>query len=136
VNRIPDDGQTGEVTLTYAALADRQAQPVRVTIDATPVKPSAVPARFALHSATPNPFNPNTTITFDVPEQTHILLVVYNLIGQEVARLVDAVKPPGRYTVIWDGRDARRHAVSSGVYLYRLTTDAGFCATKRVTLLK
>jgi len=54
-------------------------------------------------------------------QPSHITLIVYNLLGQEVARLVDEVKAPGRYTVIWNARNAAGKPVSSGVYLYRMT---------------
>jgi hypothetical protein len=119
--------------ITEAVASTRQAQSVRVEI-----RPSAsrVPAAYILHAARPNPFNPATAIAYEVPEQAHITLTVYNLAGQQVVRLVDGVQAPGSYTAVWDGRNAYGQPVASGVYLYRLTSSSGFSRTRRVTLLK
>ena len=68
--------------------------------------------------------------------QAHVQLVIYNLLGQEVVRLVNQVQAAGRYTVIWDARNGQGQAVSSGVYVYRLTSDTGYSDSRRMTLLK
>ncbi|MBI4553441.1 MAG: T9SS type A sorting domain-containing protein [Candidatus Latescibacteria bacterium] len=91
---------------------------------------------FTVKPNRPNPFNPATRIAYDVPQAAHIILAVYNLLGQQVARLVDEPKAPGRYVVAWDGRNVHGEAVASGVYLYRLTMTAGFSQTRWMTLLK
>jgi len=96
----------------------------------------ALPNSFALHHARPNPFNPSTTIAYEVPEQTHITLTIYNLLGQEVVRLVDQVQAAGRYEVVWNGINTRGAGVASGIYLYRITSGSGYNETKRMTLLK
>jgi hypothetical protein len=117
-------------------LVDRQAQVIPVTLGTGTVKVEAPPAAFALKFNRPNPFNPSTTIGYEVAQATRVTLAVYNLLGQEVVRLVDAFRTPGRYEATWDGRNARGQAVSSGVYIYRMTTNTGFVETKRLTLLK
>ena len=61
---------------------------------------------------------------------------VFNILGQEVIRLVDQVQAPGRYVVTWNGRDEKGAGVSSGVYMYRLTSATGYSDTRRMTLLK
>jgi hypothetical protein len=128
------------LTLSDVAAADPGAQRVPVALGQSvvqiPDKASALPRVFALHGARPNPFNPSTRIAYEVPQQAHIRLVVYNLIGQEVVRLVDRVQAPGRYSVAWNGRNAGGTDVASGVYLYRMTTSTGYSETKRMTLLK
>lgn len=96
---------------------------------------TGIPEMFALKQNYPNPFNPSTIIEYDVPQQAHITLTVYNLLGQEVVRLVDGVKSPGRYIIRWNGRNSRGTSIASGVYLYRLES-AGFSQTKRMTLMK
>jgi flagellar hook assembly protein FlgD len=96
----------------------------------------SLPKAFALSANRPNPFNPATEIGYEVPAQAHVMLTVYNLLGQEVVRLVDGVKQAGRYSVRWDGRNGQGQTVSSGVYLYRMTSSTGFSETKRMTLLK
>lgn len=91
-----------------------------------------LPVEFALLQNYPNPFNPVTEISFAVPlgARTQVLLQVFDVLGREVATLVNEVKEPGRYSVQWDGGNA-----ASGMYYYRL--DAGtFTATKKMLLLK
>ncbi len=94
------------------------------------------PNSFALDHARPNPFNPSTTIAYQVPEQTRITLTIYNLLGQEVVRLIDGMKAAGRYEVVWHGTNGRGAGVASGVYLYRIVSGSGYTETKRMTLLK
>ncbi|MBM3265660.1 MAG: S8 family serine peptidase, partial [candidate division Zixibacteria bacterium] len=97
---------------------------------------TGLPAVFRLGQSRPNPFNPSTLIEYDLPRQTHVSLTVYNILGQEVARLVDGVRQAGRHTVTWNGRNAQGQPASSGVYLYRLTDIAGFVESRRMLLLK
>jgi Tol biopolymer transport system component len=133
-------GATAALTLSGVALADAGARRVPVVLGQSmvqmPDKASALPRAFTLHTARPNPFNPSTQIAYEVPVQAHIQLVVYNLLGQEVGRLVDGVKTPGRYQVTWDGRNTRGQTVASGVYVYRMTSSTGFVQTRRMTLVK
>jgi len=89
-----------------------------------------VPEAFALAQNYPNPFNPSTEIRFDLPQASPVRLVVYNAMGQEVARLVDQPLHAGTHSVTWDAS-----GLPSGVYLYRLTAGA-FIDTKAMTLLK
>ncbi len=96
----------------------------------------SVPAAFSLATARPNPFNPSTTIDYEVPEQTHVTLSIYNLLGQKVILLVDQVQAAGRYEVAWHGVNSRGAGVASGVYLYRIVSGSGYTDTKRMTLLK
>jgi len=81
--------------------------------------PAHMPTTFALLQNYPNPFNPLTTVLFDIPLRTRVNLVVYNLLGQLIATLVDEERGPGRYQIGWDAS-----SVASGVYLYRLTTNS------------
>ena len=83
-----------------------------------------------------NLFNPSTTIAYEVPEQTHLTLTIYNLLGQEVVRLIDQVQAAGRYEAVWHGVNSRGAGVSSGIYLYRIVSGSGYTDTKRMTLLK
>ena len=132
-----DEGRSNPVfTLEQVVLADPQANTVPVTLGETSVKVSSQPTAFSLQPNVPNPFNPSTAIVYEVQQQAHITLIIYNLIGQEVARLVDRVQPVGRYNVVWNARNALGRPVSSGVYLYRLTTDTGHSESRRMTLLK
>ncbi len=89
-----------------------------------------LPQNFALEQNYPNPFNPSTTIRFSIPVDAFVTLKVYNLIGQEVATLVDEVKPAGNYDIKFNASD-----LSSGVYFYRIDTG-NFTSVKKLTLLK
>jgi len=90
----------------------------------------SIPAGFALEQNFPNPFNPTTTIGFRISEFGFVSLKVYNVLGQEVAKLVNEVKKPGAYMVQWDAREQ-----ASGVYFYRLLAG-DFVATKKLLLQK
>jgi len=83
---------------------------------------SNLPVSFALHRAYPNPFNPSTTIQYDLPEAAHVSLRIYNLQGQLIATLFDNTQPAGYYQVLWDGTDQFQKPVASGVYFCRMVT--------------
>lgn len=83
----------------------------------------------------PNPFNPVTTIHYELPYTQQARLTVYMVDGRRVVTLVDQVTPAGRQEIVWDGTDEHGHHVPSGVYFYRL--EAGkFEQTKRMVLIK
>ncbi|MBA7614839.1 hypothetical protein ES703_22113 [subsurface metagenome] len=95
-------------------------------VSATPISLSvsdqdALPTEFALHQNHPNPFNPTTTLRFDLPEASDASIVVYDLMGREVVRLVEGHQDAGWQAVVWDGRDARGRAVPTGIYIARLS---------------
>jgi outer membrane protein assembly factor BamB len=89
-----------------------------------------LPADFSLSQNYPNPFNPNTTIRYSLAAPTHAKLFVYDIMGREVAKLVDERKTAGNYEVEFDAGK-----FSSGVYLYKLTAE-GFSEMKRMILVK
>ena len=94
-----------------------------------------IPAEFALNNNYPNPFNPSTTITYDLADGSDVRLEIYNIMGQLVNTLVSEQQAAGRYRVVWNGQDAGHRQVSSGVYFYRLQT-VGFQAVKKLMFLK
>jgi hypothetical protein len=106
------------------------------TLDAVSGVPAPGPRRFALHGATPNPFNPHTTIAFEIPTREVVVLQVFDLSGRLVRNLVvGEVRSPGLYEVVWNGRDDADRPVASGTYFYRL--EAGpHRATRRMALVK
>lgn len=102
-------------------------------------EPGARPERFALGQNFPNPFNPTTTIRFDLPPfdgaPAQCELAVYNLRGQKVRTLMQGALQAGPHQVLWDGRDEAGRTVSSGVYFYRLTAG-GFTQARKMVLTR
>lgn len=95
-----------------------------------------VPARIALLDAFPNPFNPITTVAFDLPSEQTVSLRIYDMGGRLVDTLLnDELASAGRNETVWRGRDTDGRIVPAGVYFYRLSTG-GFSETKRMTLVK
>jgi hypothetical protein len=88
------------------------------------------PREFMLSQNFPNPLNPTTTIRFELPKESHVTLIVYNLLGQEVLTVIDEVRTAGKYDVRMDGS-----SLSSGVYFYRLQTN-NYASTKKFLLIK
>ncbi len=102
----------------------------KVVITAIDDEPLAIPREFALLQNFPNPFNPTTTIEYVLPKSAEVLLTIYNLRGQEAARLVEGQQTEGRHTAIWNASN-----MASGIYFYRL--QAGdFVQTRKMVLLK
>ena len=93
-----------------------------------------LPSDFELAQNYPNPFNPSTTIVFALPYRSHVRLEIFNAIGQHVRTLCDSDLPAGTSDVVWDGRDNRGDAASSGVYFYRLKADNRTIARKMLLL--
>ena len=83
----------------------------------------------------PNPFNPTTTLTFELPKQMKVQLVVYDVLGRKVNELLNGVQRQGVHKVVWNGADSRGRPVSSGVYFYRMTTE-NFQKTMKMTLMR
>ena len=93
------------------------------------------PDDFGLAQNVPNPFNPSTTIDYQMPEAGEVRLTVYNLLGQEIRTLIDGQLDAGYHTIVWDGMDDAGRQVASGVYVYRMHSG-NFSAIRRMMLLK
>ena len=94
-----------------------------------------LPAETALMQNYPNPFNPETVIQYSVRGEKWVRLAVYDLLGREVAVLVDGPKPAGTHTVRFEARDASNSPLPSGVYFYRMTAD-GFSAARKLVIVR
>ena len=79
-----------------------------------------IPDVFALKQNYPNPFNPVTTIRYDIPENTHVKMVIYDILGRQVRTLVNRDHDPGYYKILWDGRNEMGKEMASGVYFYQI----------------
>ena len=132
------DNQTSSFYLHITDICPRtlRVDPVMDFFEtATATEQQGIPTEFALQVNYPNPFNPETTIRFALPEASAVRVVVYDLMGRLVQTLVDTGMGAGTHTVRWDGRMANGGLAPSGVYFYRM--DAGtFSQTRQMTLLK
>lgn len=125
----PSANQNGEGFGIFAGLSDGTVVGFS-TVTSTEKNDLTVPTEYGLKQNYPNPFNPTTNINFSIPEQQLVQLKVYNVIGQEVATLVNDVMNQGNYSVTFDAA-----SLSSGVYFYRLETG-NFTEVKKMTLAK
>ncbi len=97
--------------------------------------PAGIVNRYALHNASPNPFNPATVISFDLPRASRVKLTIHDLAGRLVRTLVQENREAGSHQVVWEGRNNNGGQVSSGVYLYRI--EAGtFTEARQMVLVK
>lgn len=96
---------------------------------------AGIPAEFALSQNHPNPFNPETEISFSLPERSQVSLVIYNILGEKVKILANGEMDAGTHSIHWNGRDEAGNSVASGVYFYRLKT-AMFDQTMKMVLMK
>jgi hypothetical protein len=94
-----------------------------------------IPTVFELSQNSPNPFNPDTEISYDLPEAADVELDIYNILGQKVITLVNEHKDAGSYKVVWGGVDSYGSPVASGVYFYRINAGE-FKDIKKMVLMK
>ena len=94
-----------------------------------------VPVEFALHENYPNPFNPSTTLRFDLPEVSNLTLTIYNMLGQKVRTFNYQNTSAGYHSVKWNATNDYGDPVGAGVYLYQLQTK-DFVKTRKMVLLK
>tara|TARA_S200000501_G_scaffold367132_1_gene403019 strand:- start:1399 stop:1704 length:306 start_codon:yes stop_codon:yes gene_type:complete len=99
------------------------------------VSSTNIPEQFILYPNYPNPFNPITTIRYDLPDDAHVTLTIHDLMGREVITLVDGPTPAGSKFTQWNARDEQGKAVSAGVYLYKIQAG-NFVDIKKMILLK
>jgi hypothetical protein len=104
---------------------------IDVTVSEIEQPPTIIPIAFSLKQNYPNPFNPRTVISWQLPVRSEVELTIYNILGETVTTLVSEKQAAGYHQVEWDAT-----GFSSGVYYYRLRTDAGFVQTKKLLLLK
>jgi len=127
-----DNGSLGRVE--YRPFTD-ETHEVVVAVSDDEISAPTLPDRTAVLQNHPNPFNPTTTICFELHTQTPVRVQVYNVAGALVSTLVDRVFAAGRHSSNWDGTDDRGQAMPSGVYLYRFTAG-DHLETRRMLLMR
>jgi len=83
----------------------------------------------------PNPFNPSTTIEYEIPKAGYVKIQIYNSIGQLINTIEDDYKNPGKYSIQWNGKNSAGENLSSGIYFYRMSSN-GLTLVKKMLLLK
>ncbi|MCD6115745.1 choice-of-anchor D domain-containing protein [bacterium] len=119
----------GEFKRTFKIIAGTE-EFIQEKSDGMPIGP----VKFELQQNYPNPFNPETVINYSIQKRGPVKLVIFNTLGQVVKVLKNKQEKPGNYSVIWDGRDALGRSVSSGVYLYRLSSSGKVLSHKMVVI--
>ena len=94
-----------------------------------------IPTVFALLQNYPNPFNPVTTLRYDLPEQSTVNIIIYDMLGRQVRPLINQTQEAGFKSVIWNATNDYGKPVSAGVYLYQIQAGE-FVQTKKMVLLK
>jgi len=94
-----------------------------------------VPTEYQLFENYPNPFNPQTVIEYSLPLEVPVKLIVYDILGREVIRLVDEIQKPGYKSIVWNGQDMQNKKVGSGIYFYQLSTN-DFMKTRKMVFIK
>ncbi|HEM48781.1 MAG TPA: T9SS type A sorting domain-containing protein, partial [Caldithrix sp.] len=87
------------------------------------------------HSNYPNPFNPSTTIKFEVADFTDVTVEIYDILGNKINTLFKGKKAVGAHEIVWNGKNSAGVSVSSGLYFYKMKTKK-FTKTKKMMLLK
>ena len=112
--------------------------PFSLTIDGSQLNiadSDIIPETFALYANYPNPFNPTTTISYDLPKQAQVTLGIYDILGKQIKTLVNQSQDAGSKTAVWDGTNNSGRPVSAGVYLYRIKAGE-FSQTRKMVLLR
>jgi len=123
VNISLPDKDKGGVEPKKSGPAEAKSAPASSELEALPIE-------YNVSQNYPNPFNPSTTISYDVPQAAFVSLKIYDVLGKEVASLVNEHKNAGRYSVVWNATD-----ISSGVYFYKLQAGS-YAETKKLVLQK
>jgi hypothetical protein len=94
-----------------------------------------LPQAFNLYNNYPNPFNPVTTLRYDIPENSHVTITIYDMLGRQVKTLINQTQDAGYRSVIWDATNDYGKPVSAGIYLYQIQAGE-YISTKKMVLLK
>ncbi len=134
---IDKKAPVGKDTTLTATITTADGQSTRGASQAwtKDIKVSVVaPKNYKLYNNFPNPFNPSTKIAFELPKASRVKLIIYDIVGREVAQVADADYPPGYTELTWNGLNRNGNLVSSGVYFYRISTDKWSKAMKMMMI--
>ena len=126
---------TSDIELLDAVLASGSGKSIVLAYENQVAKISPVPDNYALHPNYPNPFNPITNISYDIPFESRVTIHIYNILGQQVTTLVDLDQAPGRYRISWRGENDNGKQLSSGIYIISFHANE-FVRKQKVMLIK
>jgi hypothetical protein len=129
---FPSYGTSG--VSIYPQVGDPRYQ-LTVAYGSAGVEELPVPKEFVLYPAYPNPFNPVTTLRYDLPEQSHLNIIIYDMLGRQVRTLINQTQEAGFNSVIWNATNDYGKPVSAGIYLYQIKAGE-FVQTRKMVLLK
>jgi len=122
-------------SLTFGTADIRDAENRRLTVQTKEIEIPFLPTSFGLNQNHPNPFNPMTVISYQIPHPGVVTIRIYNVAGQMVRMLVDETKAAGYHSVIWNGRNDAGNDVSSGIYFYQMISG-DYSASRKMILVK
>jgi hypothetical protein len=130
----------GEIESSIIEITDAEVRDGGFGINSMPtpvsVQVETRPEVYSLADNYPNPFNPETTLKYQLPESADVMLEIYNMLGQVVRTLVNEQQSAGRYSIQWDARNDNGHSLSSGIYFYRIQAGGEFAGVKKMLLVK
>ena len=134
--------EEGEMDLFIGELEDIQDFYIHNTLvmlptgdDVSLADVTVMPEKFTIHQNYPNPFNPVTTLRYELPEQTHVNITIYDMLGRKVKTLINQTQDAGYRSVIWDSTNNYGKPISAGIYLYQIQAGE-YMQTKKMVLLK
>ena len=125
-------GRDADISISYKGLDDKGQLHGQMTKS---MNIENIPDDFVLYPNYPNPFNPQTRIDFGLPEEGHVNLKIYDIMGREVVTLVNQVFTPGYKSIVWNATNNLGHPVSAGMYFYAIQIK-DFRQIKKMILLK
>jgi PKD repeat protein len=143
VNNIFVDNQIGENEIYYYTITSEDfsgnesgfSEIVTITISSIQDQLDQIPKSYFINQNYPNPFNPETKIVYGLPKSSMVKLIIYDITGSEVIKLVDQYQAAGTYSIDWNGVDNNKKKISTGVYIYKI--EAGnFSRVKKMILTK
>ncbi len=122
--------------MIYTELIEAQVDGQHYSLASVGAEKSGAPTKYLLQQNYPNPFNPTTRIDFEMPRKGNAIVRIYDILGREIRKLIDAELGIGTYSVIWDGKTLEGISVSSGVYFYTLDINGNRLLTHKMLLTK
>jgi hypothetical protein len=131
-----DSGLVGYTYYDYSYFGFETTEEYHLSSIQNDIKePKKKPDNFNISQNFPNPFNPSTTIRYYIPSLSQVSVIIYDLLGNELVRLVDKQYQQGEYSITWNGKDRFGYNLSSGVYLYKIEHGMNL-SIKKMNLIK